>query len=126
MGLDQYARWTASSDVNADDAYDNGDEFKYWRKCSHIQNWFQKIYAEKTGDTDAMNFNCVKVEIDFELLNRFITDVKTNQMQCVDGFFFGGSYDTNHPDIVEEDLRFACDCMFHLLMGRKVYYTSWW
>jgi hypothetical protein len=116
MGLDQYAKWT--------DTEGNTEEFKYWRKTSHIQNFFQKVYAEKTGDTDPSNFNCVSVEIDFTVLNQFITDVMQNQMHTVDGFFFGQSYDTS--GYKEDDLKFATDCMFHLLMGRKVEYSSWW
>ncbi len=119
MGLDQYARWTNTESAEP-------EEFKYWRKCSHIQNWFQKIYAEKTGITDPSEFNCVDVKIDFDVLNRFITDVKENKMQCTDGFFFGHSYDTSDPDIVSEDLRFACDCFYHLLMGHEIEYSSWW
>jgi hypothetical protein len=117
MGLDQYAKWTQG---------ETETEFKYWRKTNHIQNWFQKLYAEKTGDTNPENFNCVKVEIDFEVLQRFITDVKENKMQCTEGFFFGYMYDTNDPEVVEDDLKFASNCFFHLLMDRKVFYSSWW
>ena len=124
MGLDQYANWTDG--VGDEEGNTVKNEFKYWRKTSHIQDFFQKIYAEKTGDTDPSNFNCVEVQIDFTVLNRFITAVKTNNMTPVDGFFFGGGYDTNDPDVVESDLKFAADCFFHLLMGRKVTYSSWW
>ena len=124
IGLDQYANWTNGS-TNEDGDIEK-HQFKYWRKTSHIQDFFQKIYAEKTGDNDPNNFNCVEVEIDFDLLNRFITAVKSNSMTPVNGFFFGGGYDASHPDVVEEDLKFASDCFFHLLMGRKVTYSSWW
>ena len=124
IGLDQYAKWTDSK-PNEEGVIEQHD-FKYWCKTDHIQDFFQKIYAEKTGDTDPTNFNCEPVEIDFDVLNRFMTAVKTNNMKTVDGFFFGGDYDPSHPDVVEEDLKFAADCFFHLMMGRKVTYSSWW
>ena len=121
MGLDQSARWTENGASSEDNT-----EFKYWRKTSHIQDFFQKVYAEKTGITDPGEFNCVSVEIDWGVLNKFITAVKTNSMTTVDGFFFGGTYDVSSPEQVEDDLKFASDCFFHLLMGRKVFYSSWW
>jgi len=125
MGLDQYAEWTeAEHDPESEET--TYIEFKYWRKASHIQDFFQKIYAEKTGITDPYEFNCVKVEIDYDVLNRFITAVKTNAMTPVGGFLFGAKYDANASDVVESDLRFAADCFFHLLMGRRVWYKSSW
>lgn len=125
MGLDAYAKWTDGSiDVQSETSVH--EEFKTWRKCSHIHNFFQKEYADATGITDPTEFNCVNQPIDFAVLNRFVTAVKTNSNTAVGGFFFGAEYDTTHPDIVEDDLRFAADCFFHLLMGRKVYYSSWW
>lgn len=125
MGLDQYAEWTeAGHDPESEETIYT--EFKYWRKVSHIQDFFQKIYAEKTGITDPCEFNCVKVEIDYDVLNRFIRAVKTNGMTPVGGFFFGGKYDANASDVVESDLRFAADCFFHILMGRRVWYRSSW
>lgn len=123
MGLDQYANWT---DGSADEQGSLKKEFMYWRKTSHIQDFFQKIYAEKTGDTNPSNFNCVSVEIDFDVLNRFITAVKNKQMKPVGGFFFGCSYDPGTEEYIEQDLKFASECFFHLLMGRKVEYSSWW
>jgi hypothetical protein len=124
MGLDQYANWT---DGTTDEQGNlKKEEFMYWRKTSHIQDFFQKIYAEKTGDTDPSNFNCVSVEIDFDVLNRFITAVKNKQMKPVGGFFFGCSYDPGTEEYIEQDLKFASECFFHLLMGRKVEYSSWW
>jgi hypothetical protein len=123
MGLDQYARWTDSAEHSLqEDAVD----FKYWRKCSHIQDFFQKLYAEQTGDTDPSNFNCQQVEITFDVLDKFIKAIKNKELKPVDGFFFGGGYDPSHPEIAEDDLKFACDCFFHLLMNRKVWYSSWW
>lgn len=124
MDLDQYANWTDGSTDEQGTLKE--EEFMYWRKTSHIQDFFQKIYAEKTGDTDPSNFNCVSVEIDFDVLNRFITAVKTKQMKPVGGFFFGCSYDPSTEEYIEQDLKFASECFFHLLMGRKVEYSSWW
>ena len=124
MGLDQYARWTDGTKDEYGD--ERQEDFKYWRKTNHIQNWMQRLYAEKTGDNDPQNFNCVQVEITYADLLKFITDVKEGNTQCTDGFFFGVGYDTSDPDVVEEDLRFAADCFFHLMMGRKVFYSSWW
>jgi len=124
MGLDQYANWT---DGTTDEQGSLKKERIYvLAQTSHIQDFFQKIYAEKTGDTDPSNFNCVSVDIDFDVLNRFITAVKNKQMKPVDGSFFGCSYDPSTEEHIEQDLKFASECFFHLLMGRKVEYSSWW
>lgn len=124
MGLDQYANWTDGT--KDEDGCLIQNEFKYWRKTSHIQNFFQKIWAEQTGIVAESAFNCEYVEITKEILDKFVEAVKNKEMQPVDGFFFGSTYDPSNSSVIEDDLRFAADCFFHLSMGRKVFYTSWW
>lgn len=116
MGLDQYAKWTNSEG--------NTEDFKYWRKTSHIQNWMQQLYAKKTGVTDPSEFNCVSVDLTEQDIMQFVKDVKENKMQCVQGFFFGYTYDPSEDK--HEDLRFAADALVHIWMGNKVEYSSWW
>ncbi len=120
MGLDQTAEWISTNEQGEEVS----DTFQRWRKHSHIQNWMQKLYAKKTGIDNASEFNCVGVELTKEDILQFIEDVNNDKLQCVDGFFFGCSYDTMLCR--DEDIDFACEALKHVFLGKKVVYSSWW
>lgn len=127
MGLDQRAYWTdGTTEI---DSYTGKErlvenDFKVWRKRSHIQDWMQRLYAKKTGITDPSEFNCVDVVLTKDDVAELIKDIGEGNMQCVSGFFFGGKYDTS--ECKEDDMKFAMECQKHIMLGRTVMYSSWW
>lgn len=120
MGLDQYAGRIVKNLSGTEHA----EEFFYWRKQNHIQNWMQKLYAKKTGVDSPDDFNCVSVELTKEDILHFIDDAVNQRMKCTDGFFFGYVYDPYHS--IESDMEFAGKALAEIAMGNKVVYSSWW
>lgn len=117
MGLDSYARY-----IKPDGEV---EEIKYWRRCYHIQNWMQKLYAKKVGVANAGDFNGVAVSITEEDIMQFVQDVRNKKM-LDDNSYFCCSYDPANEETMEDDLDFAAQCLKHLWMNREVYYTSSW
>lgn len=127
MGLDQRSYWVdGTMQINTWDGKERlvENDFKVWRKCSHIQDWMQRLYAKKTGITDPHEFNCVSVILTKDDVALLIKDIDEGNMQCVSGFFFGGAYDVSEQK--EDDMEFAVQCLKHIMLGRTVMYSSWW
>lgn len=92
MGLDMYA-WR----VNAEDAIgdfevasdDEGsskvEEMFYWRKHHDLHGWMERLYREKGGTKES--FNCVKVRLTMEDLQRLAQDVTKGRLPETTGFF---------------------------------------
>jgi len=129
MGLDMYA-WQvkpehALGDFEVALSDDDGsyvDELHYWRKHHDLHGWMEKLYREKGGDL--REFNCVKVRLTMEDLDRLEKDVLANQLPNTKGFFFG-----NNPpdeDSIRRDIEFIGKAKAAIAGGMAVYYDSWW
>lgn len=122
MGLDQYAYKVFGEPYDDPDkglCYPEKIEIAYWRKHPDLQGWMQNLYAEKGGTEE---FNCEKVWLEAEDLERLYEDVVNDNLPQTTGFFFGQS----NPEEKEYDLEFIALALIALKQGYKVYYYSWW
>jgi hypothetical protein len=130
MGLDMYA-WRVKAEDAVNDFEIKKDEdgesvisesIGYWRKHHDLHGWMEKLYRAKGGDNEV--FNCVKVRLTLEDLDRLETDVTANKLPVTTGFFFGD----NPPDLesIAEDLDFIVKARQSIEEGYAVYYDSWW
>jgi len=119
MGLDMYAFMSATHP----DEYVNNvtqiQQLHYWRKHPNLHGWMGRLYDER-GGTD--EFNCVKVNLTLEDLNRLEQDMKDGSLEKAEGFFFGESDAEDDISTIEfiEKARTA------LKGGSYVWYDSWW
>lgn len=129
MGLDMYAWRVAAENAIGDFEVardENGDadleEIYYWRKHHDLHGWMSRLYREKGGDKES--FNCVKVRLTMEDLQRLAHDVTHGKLPHTTGFFFGN----NPPDAdsVAQDMEFIGKAMAIVAAGDAVYYDSWW
>lgn len=130
MGLDMYAWRVAAEDAIGDfevarteggDGDSKVEEIFYWRKHHDLHGWMHKLYQEKGGTGE---FNCVKLRLTMEDLQRLALDVSNGNLPQTTGFFFGD----NPPDAdsVAQDMEFIGKAMAVILQGDAVYYDSWW
>ena len=129
MGLDMYVWRVKSTDVVdqftiAEDTENGGskaEEIFYWRKHHDLHGWMENLYKSK-GGTDV--FNCRKVQLSLEDLDRLQRDVALNKLPQTQGFFFGD----NPPDDESKarDLEFIELAKDIIRSGDAVYYDSWW
>ena len=125
MGLDMYAYRVKKEHVvndfefnsDQDPAYD----IAYWRKFNALHGWMERLYREKGGTAES--FNCVKVRLTKEDLERLAQDVMANKLPETTGFFFGNPSDEHYR---ESDLRFIKEARAELFLGLKVFYNSSW
>ena len=125
MGLDMYAWRVKANEVENDfDIAENAEteELFYWRKHHDLHGWMERLYRDKGGT--AASFNCVKVRLTKEDLERLAADVMANKLPQTTGFFFG----VNPPDAdsIENDMEFIGKALDAVLKGDAVYYDSWW
>jgi hypothetical protein len=133
MGLDMYAWRVKAEDVVNDfevkpvdenDPYQGSkvEEIYYWRKHHDLHGWMENLYREKGGTAES--FNCVKVRLTSEDLNKLQTDLLNSALPETTGFFFGN----NPPDLesLGEDLKFIQAARDVIAEGDAVYYDSWW
>ena len=108
MGLDMYAWRVKAEDVigefevaKDEEGYGKVEEFFYWRKHHDLHGWMERLYREKGGTAES--FNCVKVRLTKEDLERLAADVMANKLPETTGFFFGN----NPPDAdsIEQDME---------------------
>lgn len=129
MGLDMYA-WRVRKEHAIGDfeiaRNESGDseveEIFYWRKHHDLHGWMERLYREKGGDAES--FNCVKVRLTKEDLDRLVSDVSGNRLPQTTGFFFGN----NPPDFesMAQDMEFISKAIEAIEAGDAVYYDSWW
>jgi hypothetical protein len=130
MGLDMYA-WRVKSEHalgdfeiarKDDDSGSEVDELFYWRKHHDLHGWMEALYRDKGGDAES--FNCVKVRLTKEDLDRLIGDIANRRLPRTEGFFFGN----NPPDYdsMANDMKFVALAMEAIQAGDAVYYDSWW
>ena len=129
MGLDMYAWRVKAEDVVSDfevtkdeEGYGKVEEMFYWRKHHDLHGWMENLYREKGGTEES--FNCVKVRLTKEDLERLAADVMANNLPRTTGFFFGD----NPPDSesIQYDMEFIGKALVAILQGDAVYYDSWW
>lgn len=125
MGLDQYAKFQSCDNPQ------HAQEFSYWRKHPNLQGWMEKLWREKgcPVDTDdgpindeGGEFNCVRLYLTEEDIDRLEADIKEEQLPETTGFFFGSSC----PEHAFQDLEFVKQAREHLQQGHQVFYFSWW
>ena len=125
MGLDMYA-WRVKADkAETDfDIAENADpeELFYWRKHHDLHGWMERLYREKGGTEES--FNCVKVRLTKEDLERLASDVIGNKLPQTTGFFFGNN--PPNSDSIAQDMEFIGKALAATLQGDVVYYDSWW
>lgn len=135
MGLDMYAYLAKRKNKNAKGIYKTSDEFTadwhvvnndyhYWRKNRHLNNWMAEKYLEFGGD-DYFNCNFLVLTIDdIRNLHECIECGVVEQLDYT-GFFWGnGDYAYK-----EEDLKFCKDAIAELeKLGDDyaIVYTNWW
>ena len=125
MGLDMYAWRVKANEAEGDfDIAENAspEELFYWRKHHDLHGWMENLYNEKGGQ--AASFNCVKLRLTKEDLERLASDVMAGKLPQTTGFFFGN----NPPDAdsIEGDMEFIGKALAATLQGDVVYYDSWW
>jgi hypothetical protein len=129
MGLDMYAWRVAAKDAIGDfevaedeNGERNVEELYYWRKHHDLHGWMERLYREKGGDAES--FNCIKVRLTMEDLQRLAHDVTHGKLPETTGFFFGN----NPPDAdsIAQDMEFVGKAMAIVAGGDAVYYDSWW
>lgn len=127
MGLDMFAWRVKNQDVIDDFTIVSSDtgkveEIKYWRKHHDLHGWMESLYHAKGGENDV--FNCQKVRLTLEDLDKLEADVVANRLPDTTGFFFGN----NPPDLdsIAGDLQFIVRARQVINEGDAVYYDSWW
>ena len=129
MGLDMYA-WQVKPEyalgdfevTRGDDDENFLDELHYWRKHHDLHGWMERLYRAK-GGTDP-DFNCIKVRLTSEDLDRLEKDVRDNQLPQTKGFFFGDN--PPNEDSIQRDMLFINKARAAIAGGMAVYYDSWW
>ena len=106
------------------DIAENADpeEIFYWRKHHDLHGWMERLYREKGGTEES--FNCVKVRLTKEDLERLASDVIGNKLPQTTGFFFGNN--PPNSDSIAQDMEFIGKALAATLQGDVVYYDSWW
>ena len=121
MGLDMSAYVTAEKPlVTVDFKIFQSEELHYWRKHPNLHGWMEALYREKRGSAES--FNCVKLLLSAEDLDRLEADIRKQCLPCTDGPFFGKSDGSEQ----EDDLAFVEKSRTAIADGQTVYYSSWW
>jgi len=92
-------------------------EFDCWRKFNSLHGWMEKLYIRKGGQNI---FNCRTVRLESIDLDQLETDVMTNKLTPVAGFFFG-SMDPITPDEINKVLDFVKKARTALQDGYAVF-----
>ena len=128
MGLDMYA-WRVKAEhaigdfeVFGEDGHSNCEELYYWRKHHDLHGWMERLYREKGGTKES--FNCVKVRLTMEDLQRLAVDVTKGRLPETTGFFFGDNVAQVH--LMPIHMEFIGKAMAVVAVGDAVYYDSWW
>jgi hypothetical protein len=79
----------------------------------------EKLYRER-GGTEV--FNCIKLNLTLEDLDRLERDIDAGALEKTEGFFFGES----GADDAERTREFITKARVALQGGNFVWYDSWW
>ena len=123
MGLDQYA-YKVKRDYNHETLTETitRTEIGYWRKHNALEGWMCDLYEKQGGEGE---FNCKKVTLDKDDLDKLEEVVKAGDLPETVGFFFGDCTKDN-KEYKENDLEFIAKARKCLVRGYEVEYTSWW
>lgn len=116
MGLDQY--------INVYDNQGDKQEVAYFRKVNWLHNWMHRLHCKKYGDIPAVNYNCVDTVLDVNDLLKLQKDVIEDNIQTVNGSFFGSQ--VIYLEDKEKVLEAVTKCLVHRINKNKVAYDSWW
>ena len=121
MGLDMHACVTSEQpDSPVDFTVNEQTELHYWRKHPNLHGWMEQLYRDKGGKREC--FNCTKVQLDEDDLERLERAICENGLPHTEGFFFGASDGSETAD----DLAFIRKARQAIAAGGTVYYDSWW
>ena len=95
-------------------------EIAYWRKHHDLQGWMQNLYIEKGGTSSY--FNCDKLLLTSEDLDRLEHDVENELLPSASGLF--GSDNTDYHK--KSTLIFITDARRIIEEGYDIVYDSWW
>ena len=133
MGLDQNAYINATETSEQDDKGNtyvsiDSDRNFYWRKHSRLQEFMEKLWVEKTGESP-VELNCSNLELNLDDIKALWEAVQNNfaEHECEGGFFYGHQFQeeqANHYQ--EQDTEFCSAATLALEKGQKVIYTCWW
>jgi len=139
MGLDQYAYKVKKGHISKPVDFtfsvfdeDSGEwnrvipdedysEIAYWRKHHDLQGWMKNLYIQKGGT--GSQFNCDKLLLTSEDLDRLEHDVENNLLPSTSGFFFGSD---NTDYYKNPTLIFIKDALRAIEEGYDIVYDSWW
>ena len=123
MGLDQYA-YKVKRDYNHGTLTETitKTEIGYWRKHNALEGWMCDLYEKQGGEGE---FNCKKVTLDKDDLDKLEKAVVEKKLPETVGFFFGNCTKDNE-EYRELDLQFIKKARRCLENGWQVEYTSWW
>ena len=94
------------------------EEILYFRKFNALHGWLQN-YA----NMDADKFNCHKLNIDKELLDKLRQDVLESKLENKSYFFWGSAW--SEDQIKEGVNRFILTCESAIKDGKQIYYFAW-
>jgi len=127
MGLDQY--------IMAEKDGEKG-EIGYLRKHNWVHGWMEQRWRERgcplpeewdekrRAAHDDGEFNCVPLELSLKDINQLMKDIRTNKLEPVEGFFFGGGEPDEYSK--KEELKILQTAKSYLQDGYKIFYDSWW
>jgi hypothetical protein len=115
MGLDQYAHIKAKGKSEP-------IEICYWRKHADLNEWMTQLALEKGVVKEAIDFNCVELELTMDDILKLEEIVKGDDLPHGEGFFWGQSF----PEDKKTDLEFIEKAKEALAKKQEVIYTCWW
>ncbi|WP_371228086.1 hypothetical protein [Roseovarius sp. 2305UL8-3] len=119
MGLDQYAY------INTDDEAREPDF--YWRKHARLQEWAERLFAEKTGGS-ARELNCGELPLnqdDIAALEGLLTGQGLPTSEG--GFFYGHQLQEERAEAYAAQDAAFCEWAKRMLSdGQIVIYSCWW
>jgi len=133
MGLDQnaYINATETSEKDAEGrtwVSINSDRDFYWRKHSRLQEFMEKLWVEKTGES-AIELNCSSLELNLDDIQALWEAVQNNfaEHECQGGFFYGHQFqDDAVKHSREDDLAFIEAAKSAIKEGKQIVYSCWW
>ena len=133
MGLDQnaYINATETSEKDAEGktwVSINSDRDFYWRKHSRLQEFMEKLWEQKTGES-AVELNCSNLELTLDDIQALWEAVQNNfaEHECQGGFFYGHQFqEESVKEHMEYDHQFVTAARQAMAEGTQVVYHCWW
>jgi hypothetical protein len=123
MGLDMYLAVTTGR--TDDKGRKELEQLHYWRKHNAMHHWFEQLAISRGLVNSVEDFNCVKVPLSREDLDRLECDIISGKLEPEAGFFFGPT-DYDPKEDMGSDLLAVAKARQALAAGKEVFYDSWW